>query len=365
MTLRVAAVAATVGLVLSLGAHPAFGQIHGELVASGLNFPVAFVQDPSLPNVQYVVEEGGRIRPVVNGQLSGTDFLDLTGIVSPRQERGLLGLAFAPDYASSGRFYVNFQDANDNTVIARFLRSVDDPLTADPASRFDLVWPEGNPFITQPSCCHYGGNLAFGPDGMFYIALGDGGDGNDPNNHAQDPMSLLGKMLRIDVSVPDTDPEGYDVPADNPFVGVPGVLAEIWDAGLRNPWRYSFDDPARGGTGALIIADVGQDAWEEFNYEPAGRGGRNYGWRNREGANDNDTSLPPWFEPLTDPTYQYSHNVGETIIGGFVYRGLALGPSYYGRYFFGDFIEGRVWSMGLSIDPSSGEATPSDLSACV
>jgi hypothetical protein len=169
-------------------------------------------------------------------------------------------------------------------------------------------------------------------------------------------------MLRLDVGVPDDDPAGYRVPADNPFVGQDGVLGEIWDAGLRNPWRYSFDDPARGGTGALIIGDVGQDQWEEFDYEPAGRGGRNYGWRNREGANDYVTTLPPWFEPLTDPTYQYPHDgAPKAIIGGYVYRGKTLGADFVGRYFFGDFMTGRVWSVQLDVDPASGEATAGDL----
>jgi glucose/arabinose dehydrogenase len=347
--------------VVLVGAAPAHAQIHSEFVVGGLTNPVAFVQDPARSIVQYVVQQGGRIRPVVNGQLSTTDFLDLSNVVSTHTERGLLGLAFAPDYVSSRRFFVNFQDVNDNTVVARFVRSIDDPLRADPDSRFDLVWPDGNAFIRQPSCCHYGGNLAFGADGDLYIALGDGGGSGDPDNNAQNPLSLLGKMLRINVAVPQDDSKGYTVPADNPFVGAPGVLSEIWDAGLRNPWRYSFDSPAMGGTGALIVADVGQDMWEEFNYEPAGRGGRNFCWRNREGANDFNTSQPPWFQPLTEPTYQYSHDIGHCIIGGFVYRGRALGPRFYGRYFFGDFVDGRVWSMGLSIDPSSGEATPADL----
>jgi glucose/arabinose dehydrogenase len=349
--------------VLALGL-PAFAQqIHGELVASGLNQPVAFVQDPSQANVQFVVEQRGRIRPVVNGQLQEQDFLDLSDAgISTNAEGGLLGLAFAPDYGASGRFYVNFMDANDNTVIARFVRMAGEPLKADPGTRFDFVWPDGQAVIHQPYCCHDGGHLAFGPDGYLYIALGDGGAWDDPDHNAQNPQSLLGKMLRLDVSVPDDDPTGYRVPGDNPFVGQEGVLGEIWDAGLRNPWRYSFDDPAHGGTGALIIGDVGQDQWEEFDYEPPGRGGRNFGWRNREGAHDYVTSLPPWFEPLTDPTYEYSHDGNpKAVIGGYVYRGSALGADYAGRYFFGDFMTGRLWSVHLDVDSDSGEATAGDL----
>ena len=170
-------------------------------------------------------------------------------------------------------------------------------------------------------------------------------------------------MLRIDVNVPDTHPIGYRVPPDNPFVSGAPVAArgEIWSFGLRNPWRYSFDDPARGGSGALLIADVGQNRWEEIDYEPPGRGGRNYGWRNREGAHDNVTSRPPAYLPLIDPIHEYDHNTGRSITGGFVYRGRALGPSYAGRYFFADFILRRVWSLALTVDPATGEARAVDV----
>jgi glucose/arabinose dehydrogenase len=326
---------------------------------SGLTAPVAFVQDPSNPAVQVVVEQGGRIRVVRSGVLLGTDFLDLRGAVNAGGERGLLGLAFAPDYASSGRFYVNFTNASGHTVVARFRRSAD-PLVADPASRFDLRWgAQGRAFIAQPFANHNGGHLEFGPDGYLYIGLGDGGSANDPDHRAQNPAEFLGKMLRIDVSVADNHPNGYVVPSSNPFVrsGPPGTLPEIWSVGLRNPWRYSFDAPSRGGTGALVIADVGQGSWEEIDYEPAGRGGRNYGWRNREGAHNNVTSLPPAFLPLTEPIHEYSHSLGQSITGGYVYRGSSLGPAYRGRYFFADYVQGRVWSLVLTIDPASGEAT--------
>jgi hypothetical protein len=178
---------------------------------------------------------------------------------------------------------------------------------------------------------------------------------------AQNPQSLLGKMLRIDVRVANSDPEGYDVPPTNPFVGQPGVLAEIWSFGLRNPWRYSFDTVARGGTGALVMGDVGQGAWEEIDYEPAGRGGRNYGWRNREGAHNNVTSLPPFSTPLTDPIFEYSRSSGASVTGGYVYRGAELGASTRGRYFFADFISSRVWSIRLTVNGSTGEATAGDL----
>jgi glucose/arabinose dehydrogenase len=170
-------------------------------------------------------------------------------------------------------------------------------------------------------------------------------------------------MLRIDVNVPDGHATGYQVPGDNPFVGPAGAGArpEIWSFGLRNPWRYSFDDPARGGSGALLIGDVGQGRWEEIDYEPPGRGGRNYGWRNREGAHDNVTSLPPAYQPLVDPIHEYDHATGQSITGGYVYRGRGLGSRYQGRYFFADFIQGRVWSIALVADPASGDVRASDL----
>jgi glucose/arabinose dehydrogenase len=336
----------------------AVAQLTVESVVSGLSLPVAFVQDPSQSNVQLVVQQGGRIRVVQNGVLLGQDFLDLTTAIVSGGEQGLLGLAFAPDYATSHRFYVNFTNPSGDTVVARFLRHPTDPLRADPASRFDLVWPGGLAYIDQPFPNHNGGNLAFGPDGYLYIGLGDGGSGDDPFHLAQTPSTLLGKMLRIDVGVALNHPTGYTVPPSNPFVGQAGILGEIWAFGLRNPWRYSFDDPARGGTGALIIGDVGQNTWEEVDYEPALQGGRNYGWRNREGAHDNLTTMPAFPVPLTDPIHEYSHEgQGRSITGGIVYRGGNLGAGYFGRYFFADIIISRVWSLSLSINPVTGAAT--------
>jgi glucose/arabinose dehydrogenase len=354
--------ASAVIIALVMSAVPAHAQIElrAQVHASGFALPVAFVQDPTYPTVQYVVEQGGRIRVVWNGTVISPDFLDLTGVISFGGERGLLGMAFAPD-STSGRFFVNFTDVFGNTVVARFRRSEGNPLVADPGSRFDLRWGGGPAFIEQPFANHNGGHLAFGPDGLLYIGLGDGGSANDPGHRAQDPAELLGKMLRIDVNVPDDHPTGYEVPFSNPFLGAPGFRPEIWSFGWRNPWRYSFDDPARGGTGALIVGDVGQNQWEEIDHEPPNRGGRNYGWRNREGAHDHVTSRPPAFLPLVDPIHEYDHSIGQSLSGGYVYRGGALGPAHRGRYFFADFIEGRVWSLGLAIDPITGEASASNL----
>ena len=351
-----------VTVVLAVGPAAVQAQVlRTQLVAEGLSSPIGFVQDPTNPDVQFIVQQGGLIRTLVNGVVGG-NFLSMVGQVSTGGEQGLLGLAFAPDYATSRRFFINFTDTNGDTRVARFLRDAVNPLLADATSRFDLQWPIAigqagrRSFIDQPAANHNGGNLQFGPDGYLYIGMGDGGPGNDPNHQAQTPGSLLGKMLRINVNVPVGDAEGYDIPPGNPFLADPNVFPEIWAFGLRNPWRYTFDNPALGGTGALLIADVGQSSWEEINYEPMGVGGRNYGWRNRQGAHQNIVTLPPYFTPLRDPIHEYAHAPGDnSITGGYVYRGANLGAFFRGRYFFAD-LYGKVWSIGLVID-GAGEAT--------
>jgi glucose/arabinose dehydrogenase len=326
----------------------------------GLSKPLALVQDPSDPTVQYVVEQGGLIRVIKNGALRSTPFLDLTASTDASNERGLLGLAFSPDYKDSGRFYVNFTNLpGGHTVVARFKRSSSNPLVANPASRFDFTWPNGLKVITQPAANHNGGNMAFGPDGFLYIGMGDGGGSN---MNSQNPNTLLGKMLRLDVSVSDFDTRGYRIPSSNPFVDNDPVpaLDEIWAFGLRNPWRWSFDMPSMGGTGAMIIGDVGERTWEEINYQPPGRGARNYGWRLREGAHNFRPTETPAYLPLVNPIVEYSHSVGRSVTGGYVYRGSALGQSFYGRYFFAD-ITGKVWTVKLNINPTTQEATASNL----
>lgn len=337
-------------------------QLRTRVQASGFSTPVAFVQDPTDRNVQFIVQQSGRIRVVRGGAVLPADLIDVSGEIVAGGEQGLLGMAFAPDTATSRRFFINFTDRAGNTVVARFRRS-GDPNVAEAGSEFDLRWngASGPAYIFQPYANHNGGNLVFGPDGYLYVGLGDGGSANDPNDRAQTPTELLGKMLRIDVGVPDSDPIGYRVPSDNPFVGGSlGARPEIWAFGLRNPWRYSFDDPARGGTGALVIGDVGQNRFEEVDYEPARRGGRNYGWRIREGRHDNVTTRPPAFLPLTEPIFEYDHSVGQSITGGIVYRGALLPAQYRGRYFFADFVQGRVWSAALTVD-GGGEASASDV----
>jgi glucose/arabinose dehydrogenase len=346
-------------VVLAL-AVPASAQLRLDTYVTGLNAPLEFVQDPSTPSRQYVVEQGGTIRVIQSGVSLATPFLDVSAVIVSGGERGLLGLAFSPDYAASGRFFVNFTDTNGNTVVARFNRSATNPLVADPSTRFDLRWGGTQPFIVQPFANHNGGRLAFGPDGYLYIGLGDGGSSNDPFNNAQNPGTLLGKLLRINVNVADDHPDGYVVPSDNPFTdGQPvAALHEIWAFGLRNPWKFTFDDPALGGTGAMLIADVGQASYEEVDYQPPGVGGRNYGWRTREGAHPHISSPGPAYLPVIDPITEYNHSVGASITGGYVYRGTDLGSTYQGRYFYADFITGRVWSITL-VPAAEGEVSAS------
>lgn len=355
--------------LLALVPSAAQAQLRARLLASGFNRPNGVVFDPVVPGAIYVVDQSGLVRTFLNGVERPTPFLDLRSVVSGgNDERGLLGLAFPPDAATSGRVFVNFTNRTGagNTVIARFTRSTADPLVVDPASRFDLQFPNGTGgrqgFITQDFSNHNGGNLVFGPDGYLYIGMGDGGSGDDPNNRAQSPDTLLGKMLRLDVS--GNAPNGYTIPPTNPvpagnmtYMNL-GALEEIWAFGLRNPWRYSFDDVGPGATNALMLADVGQGDREEIDIEPAGQGGRNYGWRVYEGTLENTRvpALGPAYLPLRNPTFEYTHAVGQAITGGYVYRGSALGAAYRGRYFYADCVQGKIFSLAWSLDGMTGEA---------
>ena len=222
--------------LLACCATEASAQLRMRVHASGFTQPIAVVQDPADPAIQFVVEQRGRIRVVRDGSVLPVDFLDLTASVRSGGEQGLLGLAFPPDAGLTGRFFVNFTNGDGDTVVARFRRSAN-PLVADPASRFDLRWNgAGAPaVIAQPFANHNGGHLAFGPDGHLYVGMGDGGSGDDPNHFAQDPTSLLGKMLRVDVSVPDAHPIGYAVPAGNPFVAAPRRATRSGASGCATP----------------------------------------------------------------------------------------------------------------------------------
>ncbi|MCW5942190.1 MAG: PQQ-dependent sugar dehydrogenase [Fimbriimonadaceae bacterium] len=334
----------------------ASGQLGLQTVATGLSSPIAMIQDPTEPNRFLIVQQRGRVRVLLNGSLQATDYLDLTGLISVGGERGLLGLAFHPNYATNGHVFVNFTEPTTGaTRIVRYTRSTGNPGQVDPATASNVLRVE------QPYSNHNGGTIAFGADGYLYLGMGDGGSGNDPENRAQNPAELLGKMLRIDVDRDDfpTDPaRNYGIPSDNPFVGgVPITAAgEIWAFGVRNPWKWSFDEARFGGLDAMLIGDVGQNAWEEVNYEPRGLGGRNYGWRMMEGTHPTGltgSAFTPWVNPLLE----YDHSVGSSITGGYLYRGTALGPTHYGRYFFADYVAGRVWSTFVDVDPLTKLAT--------
>ncbi|MGE5927090.1 MAG: PQQ-dependent sugar dehydrogenase [Gemmatimonadota bacterium] len=240
-------------------------------VATGLEFPLALTA-PARDSRLFIVEKPGRIRIVRDGTLLAQPFLDLTGVVSTGSEQGLLGLAFDPEYSLNGRFYVNYTNTDGDTRIVAYTVS-DDPDAADPATA-DTILSIGQPFSN-----HNGGHLAFGPDGYLYVGTGDGGSGGDPHGNGQDRQDLLGSLLRLDVSGGD----GYAIPPDNPFAGATGARAELWDLGLRNPWRFSFDRV----TGDLYIADVGQNEREEINVATRASGGgrgANYGWSVMEGS---------------------------------------------------------------------------------
>lgn len=280
-------------------------------------------------NRLFMVEQGGQISILKNGETLANRFLDITDRVLSGGERGLLSLAFSPDYKSSGNFYVWYTQPGGATVLSRFKVS-DDPDVANPNSEEVIL------IVPQPEPNHNGGRLQFGPDGMLYLGLGDGGGSNDPQGNGQKGSTLLGKLIRIDV---DPVHGSYAIPSDNPFLGNAGIRDEIWALGLRNPWKISFDPEA----GDLFIADVGQEALEEVNFQSASStGGENYGWSIMEGTECNAANCNP--SSLTLPVTEYTHADGCSITGGEVYRGSAY-PNLYGSYLFADYCTGRVWSL--------------------
>ncbi len=302
-------------------------------VASGLSAPL-HVTAPALdPNRLFVVEQGGTIRLVKNGILQPQAFLDIGDRISCCGERGLLSLAFHPDYENNGRFFVDYTSGVGDITIARYQVSAN-PDLADHASEKILLTINHQDFGN-----HNGGQLAFGPDGYLYASTGDGGGGGDPLGSGQSLSTLLGKQLRIDVDV--ENPPYYVMPAGNPFPGAGDPLNLIWAYGLRNPWRFSFDR----ATGELYTADVGQDSWEEVDVQPAGVGGLNYGWHVFEGRHcfdpspDPDCPNPP--TGYTMPVLEYDHSQGCSITGGFVYRGCAM-PDLRGTYFYSDYCSAFI-----------------------
>jgi glucose/arabinose dehydrogenase len=296
--------------------------------------PVFVAQPPGSTDL-YVVERGGRVRIVRAGAIVPTPFLDISGDLGGTPgggaEWGLLSIAFHPQYAANGRFFIGWTPSGGNNLVSEGTRSAADPDVADPTLTDILAV---NDFASN----HNGGLVMFGSDGMLYVGMGDGGGANDPMRTSQDMNEMLGKILRIDVSTPGA----YTVPPTNPFVGMAGTRGEIWSYGLRNPWRFSFDRM----TGDLWIGDVGQDNWEEVDFAAAAGGnlggrGDNYGWSDFEGTNNfaGDTLGGP--SPHTPPITEYDHGAGASIVGGYVYRGGAI-PALTGVYLFGDSYSGFV-----------------------
>ncbi|WP_019587561.1 PQQ-dependent sugar dehydrogenase [Deinococcus apachensis] len=275
----------------------------------------------------YATLQGGQVRVIQNGRVRAAPFLDVSSRTSAGGERGLLGLAFDPNYKTNRRLYVHYTDRGGDTVLARYTATADFS-RADPASAKTLFTTQ------QPFANHNGGQLAFGPDGFLYLGLGDGGSGGDPYNNGQKLSTPLGKILRFDVRGDAAKPA-----PGNPFLNRQGANPNIWAYGLRNPWRFSFDR----ATGDLIIADVGQNSFEEVNRQPrASKGGENYGWRIREARTCYDADVCRT-QGLTDPVLQYGRDEGQSITGGYVYRGSAI-PALKGQYVFADFGTGNVWA---------------------
>ncbi|HEY9420299.1 MAG TPA: PQQ-dependent sugar dehydrogenase [Thermoanaerobaculia bacterium] len=326
------------------GAAPVSGgNIALVQVATGLDEPIGVTNAGDGSGRLFIVEREGRIRIWQNGQLLATPFLNITTLVgcSPNcGERGLLGLAFHPDYESNGDFFVFHSQSDGDLRLARYNVSSGNPNAADSASRAVLLTIEHS---SQSN--HNGGHLAFGPDGYLYISVGDGGGGGDPFENGQNTSTLLGKILRLDVdsdAFPADPNRNYAIPGGNPFAGATPGADEVWDYGLRNPWRFSFDRV----TGDLYIGDVGQQFWEEINFEPANTGGVDYGWDCREGAhdyNDPERNSTGCSDGSTDPVLEYSHSPDNcSVTGGYVYRGGV--PSFLtGQYLYGDFCSGRIW----------------------
>ena len=318
-------------LIAGLAAQILAGQdIRLALVASGVAAPTDIQNAGDGSGRLFFVQQNGLIRVFRDGMLAAQPFLDIRGKTRLDGERGLLGLAFPPGFDRKQRFYVDYTDLNGDTVIAQY-RVTANPDLADAASETVLL------NIKQPFPNHNGGQLRFGPDGYLYIGMGDGGSGGDPMRNGQNLGALLGKLLRIDV---ESDPGRVRIPPDNPFVNRAGARPEIWAIGMRNPWRFTFDR----ANGDLWIADVGQETYEEVDFQPAAsQGGENYGWNLMEGKHCYQDGCSQ--QGLILPVFEYTHAENNcSIIGGFVYRGR-VSPGMRGLYLYGDLCSGRIWGL--------------------
>ena len=304
-------------------------------IASGLSHPLLVTAPPGDVSRIFIVEQTGAIKVMKWGTLLPGSFLNLSAKIVSGGEQGLLGLAFHPQYATNGRLFVDYTDTSGNTVVSEYHVS-SNPDVGDTSEAIILQ-------VTQPFANHNGGHLAFGPDGYLYIALGDGGSGGDPFNNAQDTSKLLGKLLRLDI---DGAPP-YTNPSTNPFYGAIAGRDEIWAYGLRNPWRFSFDRQ----NGDLYIGDVGQDHYEEIDYQPGSgagsSGGDNYGWHIVEGNGHCYTPSSGCVQTgLKLPIVEYDHSQGCSITGGYVYRGCAM-PDLQGTYFYSDFCTSFIRTFNV------------------
>jgi glucose/arabinose dehydrogenase len=323
----------TGGPPTSASSAPASPALAFERIASGFSRPTFVTNAGDGSNRLFVLEKPGSIRIIKDGKVAEQPFLDITSIVrSSGNEQGLLGLAFHPDYERNGRFFVAYTGLDAANTVAEYHVSAD-ASRADPASaRVLFAVPDQFPN-------HNGGMLAFGPDGYLYISMGDGGSAGDPNGNGQNLNAMLAKILRIDI---DSATKPYGIPKDNPFVGRPGARAEVWAYGLRNPWRFSFDRQ----TGDMWIGDVGQNAYEEVDFQPASsKGGEDYGWNAMEGTHCYKPSSGCSKDGLVLPVVDYSHDGGNcSVTGGYVYRGKAY-PALAGRYLYTDYCSGTIWSL--------------------
>ncbi len=320
-------------------------------IASGLIAPIGVTNAGDGSDRLFVIQQGGQVRVIDSaGALRAAPFVDLSGRILAGGERGLLGLAFHPSFAANGRLFVDYTRAGDGATVISELTASAGLGSADPASEKILL------IISQPFANHNGGQIAFGPDGYLYIGMGDGGSGGDPQGNGQNRGALLGKILRIDVNGTPAPGKAYGIPNTNPYaaggISPDGGLPEIWAYGLRNPWRFSFDR----GTGDLYIGDVGQNAWEEIDRQPAGsRGGLNYGWNAWEGTHCYTSACSS--VTAVAPIAEYGHGPACSVTGGYVYRGVRQ-PALEGIYLFGDYCSGTIFS----VPAGGGTLTPKTVS---
>jgi len=319
-------------VVISRETGPDAAALRLTAVATGFERPIYATHAGDGSGRLFLLEQTGKVWIVEDGKRAPRPFLDMSDLITPTanrpySEQGLLGLAFHPDHASNGLFFVSYTDHDGSSVIARYRIAEGGPDSAD-AESGELVF-----YLAQPYANHNGGHIEFGPDGYLYFALGDGGSANDPLGAGQNRQLLLGSILRIDIDVE----LGYAIPPDNPFVGLAAARDEIWAYGLRNVWRFNFDRL----TGDLYMADVGQNHWEEINFQPADSpGGENYGWNVWEGAHIFAGGSAPNHVP---PIAEYNHALGCSVTGGVVYRGAAI-PELDAVFLYGDYCSGRIWA---------------------